>query len=76
MNDSTFVAVLSLIGTLIGSLGGILTANKLINYRLCALEKKMEKHNMVIERVYHLEKNEEILRGRLDDLSRFIDKTV
>ena len=55
MNDTIMVAILSLIGTLVGSFGGILTANKLINYRIQQLEKKVEKHNQVIERVYKLE---------------------
>ena len=55
MNDTIMVAILSLIGTLVGSFGGILTANKLVNYRIQQLEKKVEKHNQVIERVYKLE---------------------
>ena len=72
MNDSTLVAILSLIGTLIGSLGGILTANKLTNYRLSELEKKVEKHNMVIERVYRLEKHEAVLKEELDHLQKHL----
>lgn len=55
MSDTIIVAVISLIGTLAGSLGGILVANKLTNYRIEQLEKKVEKHNNVIERVYKLE---------------------
>ena len=51
MSEVVIVAILSLIGTLIGSLTGILTANKLTNYRIEQLEKKVEKHNNVIERV-------------------------
>ena len=39
MND-VIVACLSLIGTLIGSLSGILVANKLTNYRIEQLEKR------------------------------------
>ena len=55
MSDTIIVTVISLIGTLAGSLGGILVANKLTNYRIEQLEKKVEKHNNVIERVYKLE---------------------
>lgn len=55
MSSEVLVAVLSLAGTCIGSLAGILTANKLINYRLTQLEKKVDKHNNVIERTYKLE---------------------
>lgn len=57
MTEAVIVALLSLFGTLIGSLFGILTANKLTNYRLEQLEQKVEKHNNVIERVYKLEKH-------------------
>lgn len=55
MSSETIVALLSLAGTLIGSLSGILVANKLVNYRLSQLEKKVDKHNSVVERTYNLE---------------------
>lgn len=78
MTDTIIVAILSLVGTLGGSLGGILTANKLTNYRIEQLEKKVEKHNSVIERVYELEKHEavldeeiEVANHRLKDLEAF-----
>ena len=55
MNDVVIVAVISLTGTLIGTFGGILTASKLTNYRIEQLEKKVEKHNSVVERTFILE---------------------
>ncbi len=78
MNEVVIVAVLSLVGTLAGSLAGILTANKLTNYRIGQLEQKVEKHNNVIERVYKLEQadaveNEEIkvINHRIKDLEKY-----
>ena len=78
MNESVIVAILALIGTLGGTFGGILTANKLTNYRIEQLEKKVEKHNCVVERVYILEKNEAVIaeeikvaNHRIDDLEQF-----
>ena len=68
MADVVIVAILSLIGTLIGSLGGILTANKLTNYRIEQLEKKVEKHNNVIERVFELEKQEAVIEEEIEQL--------
>ena len=65
------VAVLSLVGTLVGSLAGIMTANKLVVYRIEQLEKKVEKHNNVIERVYMLEKNEAVIKEELEHLKGF-----
>lgn len=71
MDDTIIVAFVSLIGTLGGSLGGILTANKLTNYRIEQLEKKVEKHNNVIERVYNLEKQEAIIEEEIEQLRGF-----
>lgn len=76
--DANITAVLSLIGTCIGSLGGIMAANKLTNYRIQQLEEKVEKHNKVIERVYKLEKAEAVIENdikvanhRIDDLEGY-----
>ena len=55
MNDVVIVAIISLIGTLGGTFGGILTASKLTNYRIEQLENKVEKHNSMVERTYVLE---------------------
>ena len=46
--------MLSVLGTLIG---GIMAANKLSNYRIAELEKKVDKHNTIIERTYILERD-------------------
>ena len=78
MQETVIVAMLSLLGTLVGSFGGIVTANKLVNYRLQELEKKVEKHNQVIERVYELERHEAVVdeeikvaNHRIDDLEEY-----
>lgn len=71
MSNEILVALCSLVGTLIGSLSGILAANKLTNYRIEQLEKKVEKHNNVIERVYQLEKTEAVIEEELEHLKEF-----
>lgn len=78
LNDAIIVAVLSLCGTLVGTFGGILTANKLTTYRIEQLEKKVDKHNHVVERMYALEERvtvtEEKIKvenHRIDDLEGF-----
>lgn len=68
MDSSIVVAILALVGTLVGSLAGILTANKLTNYRISELEKKVEKHNTIIERVALLEQNVNTQWKRFDEL--------
>ena len=55
MDSTIIVAVISFVGTLLGTIGGILAANKLTNYRIEQLEKKVDKHNTVIERTFKLE---------------------
>lgn len=65
MTETIIVSILSLIGTCIGSVVGILTANKLTNYRIEQLEKKVEKHNNVIERMYKLEKDKAVFEEEL-----------
>lgn len=66
MSDTIIVAILSLVGTMIGSIAGIMTANKLVVYRIEQLEKKVEKHNSVVERTFKLEEEVKIL----NELSR------
>lgn len=73
MSEAVIVAILSLLGTLVGSLAGILTANRLTNYRIEQLEKKVEKHNSVIERVYKLEKEEAVIQEEINQLKTFHD---
>ena len=55
MPETIVVGLLSLAGTLIGTVSGILTANKLSNYRIGQLEKRVAEHNNVIRRTYQLE---------------------
>lgn len=77
------IAILSLVGTLVGSLCGILASNKLVVYRIEQLEKKVEKHNSVIERVFNLERNEaldredlKVANHRIDDLELWQKNTT
>ena len=78
MSETIIVALISLLGSLGGTFGGILTANKLTNYRIEQLEKRGEKHNQLVERTYELEENIEIheekikvANHRIDDLEKY-----
>ena len=57
MSENVTIAVITLIGSGLGSLLGILASTKLTNYRIEQLEKKVDKHNSVIDRTYKLEQN-------------------
>ena len=71
MTETIIVAVLSLVGTFIGSISGILAANKLTNYRIEQLEKKVEKHNQVVERMYNLEKKVAVDEEEIEHLKGY-----
>lgn len=68
MNVEIIVALLSLLGTLAGSLGGILVSSKLTNYRIGELEKKVDKHNRFAERMPVVEEQIKVINHRLEDL--------
>ena len=78
MTEAIIVAVLSLIGTLGGTFGGIMAANKLTNYRIEQLEKKVAEHNNLVSRLYAVEKHEAVMEEeikvanhRIDDLEQY-----
>ena len=64
------VTLLSLIGTLAGSLLGVLASNKLTLYRIEQLEKKVAAHNNVIERTYKLEGEMQEVQHDIRDLKQ------
>lgn len=65
MDNTVVIALISFAGTLLGTFGGIVTSNKLTTYRIEQLEKRVEKHNNVIERVYELEKEKAVFEEDL-----------
>ena len=73
MTEAVTVAMLSLVGTLGGSLSGILVSNKLTNYRLEQLEKKVQAHNNLIDRTYHLESEMELIHEQMKVANHRID---
>lgn len=74
MSEAVIVGILSLIGTLVGSIAGILTSNKLVVYRIEQLEKKVERHNNVVERVFNLEKDKEFIDEEIKNTNHRLDK--
>lgn len=78
MTTEIIVALIGLIGSAVGSLVGILINSKLSNYRIEQLEKKVDKHNNLIERTYNLERAEAVIEEeikvanhRIDDLEEY-----
>lgn len=72
------VALIAASGSVIGTFAGIMINSRLTNYRIEQLEKKVDKHNQVIDRVYKLEKRDAVVEEeikvanhRIDDLEEF-----
>ena len=68
MEQDVLIALLSLAGTLTGTLGGILTSARLTNYRIEQLEKKVDRHNGFGELIPVLEDRVTAISHRMDCL--------
>ena len=64
MNDTIIVALISFAGTCIGSFAGM----NLIKFRISQLEKKVEKHNSVVERTFRLEDDIKYIKEEIKEL--------
>lgn len=76
MNGEIVVGLLSLAGTLIGSGLGVVASAKLTNYRICQLEKKVEKHNSFAERLPVVEEQIKVGNHRITDLEDKYERIV
>lgn len=68
VSDVVIVAVISGACTLLGSMLGVLTSQKLTQYRLEQLEKKVQAHNNLIDRMYKVEQKEAALEQKVEML--------
>ena len=55
MHFEFLTGIFSLLASLAGTFGGIITSTKLTNYQINELKKRVDKHNNVIERTYKLQ---------------------
>lgn len=74
MEPTVIVALISLIGTLVGSVSGILVSNKLSTYRIEQLENKLDKYannvDEMKERLVIVEQSTKSAHHRLDDIAK------
>lgn len=68
MSDVIIVALISLAGTALGTFSGILTSQKLSNYRIEQLEKEVKEHNNYAKRMPVIEEQIKVINHRLTDL--------
>ena len=75
--ENFWAVLLPSLFTFAGTLVGIMASSKLTVYRIEQLEKKVDKHNSVIEKTFKLQETAAVLEEkikvadhRLDDLER------
>lgn len=71
MNETVIVALIGCLGSVLGSLLGIIATSKLTQYRLSQLEEKVAKYNNVIERTFVLEGDVKELKHEITDLKKY-----
>ena len=65
MTQEVMVALIGLCGSAMGSVLGVMASAKLTQYRIEQLEKKVDKHNQVIERTFRLEGRADLMEEDL-----------
>lgn len=81
MATEIIIALIALAGSAVGSLGGIVINGRMSNYRIEQLEKKVDKHNSLIERTYAIEQHNAVVdeeikvaNHRIDDLEKISER--
>lgn len=81
MTTEIIIALITLAGSAVGTLGGIVINIQMSNYRIEQLEKKVDKHNSLIERTYAIEQHNAVVdeeikvaNHRIDDLEKISER--
>lgn len=74
MSGEVVVSLITLLGSAIGTIGGIFATNKMTAYRIEQLEKKVDKHNKVVERMYEAEKNISVISEEIKNVNHRIEE--
>ena len=74
MTETVVVAIISLVGTLFGTLGGIVASGKLTGYRIDRLEEQVKKHNNLVERMYKLEERTTVAEEQIKATETRLDR--
>lgn len=81
MTTEMIIALITLAGSAVGTLGGIVINSRMSNYRIEQLEKKVDKHNNLIERTYAIEQHNAVVdeeikvaNHRIEDLEKINER--
>lgn len=70
MDSTIIVALVSLVGTVSGSIIGCVASAKLTNYRLQQLENRVAEHNNFAHRLPVVEEQIKVINHRIEDLEQ------
>lgn len=65
MSDSIITALISIIPTIVVAVFSIVSNNQVIKVRIDELEKKVEKHNRLIDRMYKAEADIKLIQDEI-----------
>ena len=68
--ETIIVAIITLIGTIGSGVLSAIISNNLMKYRVEQLEKKVDKHNNLIDRMYKAESNIEVIQEEIEQLEK------
>ena len=68
--ETIIVALITLAGTIGSVVLSAVISNNLIKYRVEQLEKKVDKHNNLIDRMYKAESNIEVIQEEIEQLEK------
>lgn len=71
-SEGIIIAILGIIGSALGSFGGVISSQKMVKYRLTKLEEKVDKHNNIVERMSTLELRNKVCEHRIENLEKKI----
>lgn len=73
MTEQVLVAIITVAGTATSAFIGIIVSSKMTTYRLGQLEKRVEKHNCILERTAALEQTCHEIEHRIERVEKHID---
>ena len=68
--ETIIVAIIALIGTISSGVLSAIISNNLMKYRVEQLEKKVDKHNNLIDRMYKAESNIKLIQEEVGQLEK------
>lgn len=68
--ETIIVAIITLVGTICSGVLSAVISNNLIKYRVEQLEKKVDKHNNLIDRMYKAESNIKLIQEEIEQLEK------